>query len=207
MLATLFLGANDACIPDMSPGASSSQHVPVDEYEQYIRTIVRYLKSVNPDMVVILVTPPTLDSSKWPNRSPKVTAQYADSIRRVASEKELGVDLLDLWPNLAMEDPSLSSLSSVPNTFALGLDDMNDGLHLNASGNKKVLDGIKDIIRRRHPRLCPEDLKIKSGSGPDTSKFHYPQWDRLAMNQSDGISTESGYKQILSEWEWEWDWD
>ena len=130
VLATVFLGANDAvvCAPvdgDARAGHGGGQHVSVDEYASNIAAIVDAVRASCPCAAVLLITPPPVDSTLWPNRSipqvrrlsslfhhphPRVhparcsvprtpshdqVRPYRDAVLAVA--KERGALALDLW--------------------------------------------------------------------------------------------------------------
>ena len=77
-----------------------------------------------------------------------------------------------------------------------GLDaknDMHDGLHFNASGNKKLFQKLQHVIRARYPALTPQDF-----NGDATMQMHFPYWGELAScPDSDGSSAK------LAGWKWE----
>jgi hypothetical protein len=61
-LAVIFLGANDAALP------TRDQHVPVVEYEHYLKAIVYYLKKRSKKYGVetrfLMLTPPPVDEER-----------------------------------------------------------------------------------------------------------------------------------------------
>lgn len=52
LVVLIFFGANDACAPSL-PGSLSLQHVPVDEYEQNLVKIVKFIKGIGCNHVFI----------------------------------------------------------------------------------------------------------------------------------------------------------
>ncbi|KAJ0603778.1 putative SGNH hydrolase-type esterase domain, SGNH hydrolase superfamily [Helianthus annuus] len=58
---TVFFGANDAALTGRY---SERQHVPLDEYKENLRKIVRHLKECSPTMLIVLITPPPIDE-EW----------------------------------------------------------------------------------------------------------------------------------------------
>ena len=142
-LATLLLGSNDAA------SEQSAQHVPLHEYKENLVYIINYLKTANPGIVIILITPPNNNPSKidpsWDLRLD--VSKYARAVVELAAE--LNVDLLNLWEGTFAIDPERDLLE--------------DGLHFDVASNRKVADGIKHIITTKHPNLLPE----RSHSYPD----------------------------------------
>ncbi|XP_022007006.1 GDSL esterase/lipase At5g62930 [Helianthus annuus] len=58
---TVFFGANDAALTGRY---SERQHVPLEEYKENLRKIVRHLKECSPTMLIVLITPPPIDE-EW----------------------------------------------------------------------------------------------------------------------------------------------
>lgn len=136
-LATILLGANDAA------SSGSTQHVPLPEYKENLVFIVNYLKTnINPDVVIILITPPPNNQDKidpaWDLR--KDVNQYKTVVQELAAE--LDISLLDLWDG--------------PFAVSPRTDLLDDGLHFDVAANRKVADGVKSIVATEHPSLLPE---------------------------------------------------
>lgn len=169
LLCTVFFGAND------SVSEGETQHVPVAEYKENLVRIVVHLREITPSTVILLVTPPMVDSSQWPTRSPDKAAQYAEAVREIYSD-ELArgerIGILDLKH--------------------LTLADLRDGLHLNQSGNAKVLETIKHEIRSSFPELCPDDDE----NGNPSLEFQYPLSSTFASKSLEQLEAE------LSSWSW-----
>ena len=167
ILSTLFLGANDAV------DSNAQQHVPVDEYKENLIYIIKHLQKINPDMVIIIITPPIVDNSKWNTRNIDNVTKYANVVREISNE--FSVSLCDLWINPAIE-----------------LNDLNDGLHFGPIANEKVLNNIIDIITTKYPHILPEDTNNNTGS----LSMHYPHFLEIA-GKSPNESNE-----ILKNWKW-----
>jgi len=167
ILSTLFLGANDAV------DSIAQQHVPVDEYKDNLIYIIKHLKKIKPEMVIIIVTPPIVDNSKWNTRNIENVTKYANIVRDISNEES--ISLCDLWIDPAIE-----------------LNDLNDGLHFGPTANEKILNIIKDIITTKYPHILPEDTNNNTGS----LSMHYPQFLQIAGKSP----TESD--QILKNWNW-----
>jgi lysophospholipase L1-like esterase len=106
LLATVFLGANDACIPE-----THRQYVSLEEYAQNLKWMIDLLKSK--DIQVLLITPPPVDPARWEahclekgralDRTVENTKKYRNACIHVAAENN--VPYLDTWelflgPNL-----------------------------------------------------------------------------------------------------------
>jgi lysophospholipase L1-like esterase len=183
VLATVFLGAND------SVSNAEGQLVPVEEYKENLRAIIRHLQRCSHDAHIALITPPKVDSSLWPTRSIERVSVYADAVRALAAE-EAGagrrVHLVDLWEgDLCVEIP-----------------DLRDGLHLGFVGSNKVATGIMRLVRANIPELFPEG---DGSSCPMPS--HFPAWSAFLDVAGDGVSVnvpQSPLKaaSVASEWTW-----
>ncbi|KAF4016615.1 hypothetical protein G4228_008200 [Cervus hanglu yarkandensis] len=99
---TIFFGANDSALKDENP----KQHVPLEEFAANLRSMVRYLQSVDvPEGRLILITPPPLCEAAWAqeclqqgcklNRLNSVVGEYARACLQVA--QDCGAEALDLW--------------------------------------------------------------------------------------------------------------
>ncbi|KAL9076568.1 MAG: hypothetical protein Q9161_000900 [Pseudevernia consocians] len=98
----VFFGANDACLP----GSSTDQHVPLNEYKENLRDILKHSSVVAQKPRLILLTPPPVNEyqldeadlvwgNKDPRRSAEHTKEYADACCQVGAE--IGVAVLDVW--------------------------------------------------------------------------------------------------------------
>lgn len=184
ILATIFLGANDSVIN------AEGQLVPVEEYKENIRAIIRHLQRCNNDVHIVLITPPKVDSSMWPTRSIERVSVFADAVRALAAEEATGgrrVHLVDLWEgDICVEIP-----------------DLRDGLHLGFVGSHKVAAGIMRIVRTEIPELCPEG---DGSSCPMPS--HFPAWNAFLDVGEDGATVnvpQSPLKAVSVASEWKWD--
>ncbi|KAI7753169.1 hypothetical protein M8C21_021554 [Ambrosia artemisiifolia] len=133
---TVFFGANDAALPGRT---SERQHVPLEEYKENLRKIVRHLKECSPTMLIVLITPPPIDEEgqqqyaisvhgeKAPERTNEVTGNYANGCVEVA--KELGVSSVNLW-------------SKMQATQGWQKKYISDGLHLTPDGNNVVYEEV-----------------------------------------------------------------
>ncbi|KAM0035098.1 putative GDSL lipase/esterase, SGNH hydrolase superfamily [Helianthus debilis subsp. tardiflorus] len=140
---TVFFGANDAALTGRY---SERQHVPLDEYKENLRKIVRHLKECSPTMLIVLITPPPIDEEwqqqyaasphgekamKLPERTNEVTGIYANGCVEVA--KELGVSSVNLW-------------SKMQETQGWQKKFLSDGLHLTPDGNRVVYEEVVKVL-------------------------------------------------------------
>ncbi|XP_078692575.1 isoamyl acetate-hydrolyzing esterase 1 homolog [Branchiostoma floridae x Branchiostoma belcheri] len=126
VLVTIFFGANDASLKEMSP-----KHVPLDVYKTNLTDMLEYLQQsgLGSDQVII-ITPPALDEQAWQkhcqemgssiNRLNEVTGQYAKACCEVAAERK--VTCVDLWTAMQKEKDWQKFLD--------------DGLHLSREGSQ-----------------------------------------------------------------------
>ncbi|KAI9252423.1 SGNH hydrolase [Phascolomyces articulosus] len=156
LLATIFLGANDSALP------FALQHVPLDKFKENLNTMISMFKSpespsYNPDVRLVLITPPPLNEVQWKkrcddqggplNRTWEYSRDYAQAVRDVAQER--GVILADLWTKL----------------MDVGMDNLHeyllDGLHLNANGNKLTYELLIQTIQHHFPDIHPDNLEME----------------------------------------------
>lgn len=141
MAVTIFFGANDSALKDENP----KQHVPLEEFVANLRSMVRYLRSVDvPEGRLILITPPPLCEAAWAqeclqqgcklNRLNSVVGEDARACLQVA--QDCGADALDLWSLMQKDGQDFSSYLS-------------DGLHLSPKGNEFVFSHLWPLIEKK----------------------------------------------------------
>ena len=151
LFVTVFFGANDASLPGER---EHNQHVPIEEYEQNLRTIVTDIGHKLKETPIILITPPPLDEHAWDKycreefddlspRSNEQSKLYGERVKLVA--KEMGCSLVDSF--------SLLGGNGDVSAYEKSLE---DGLHLSAKGNQLLYDGLMDVIKRDLPELAPK---------------------------------------------------
>ncbi|OWM77355.1 GDSL esterase/lipase At5g45920 [Punica granatum] len=152
LAATVFFGANDACLPDR---CSAFQHVPLDEYKQNLRSLVSAFQKRWPNALVLLITPPPIDEvarlkfpyvespDGLPERTNKAAGAYAEACVIVA--KECGVPYVNLW----------TKMQEFPNWETAYL---SDGLHLTPAGNRIVFEEV--VIKLKDSGLCLENFSV-----------------------------------------------
>lgn len=143
-LVTLWLGTNDAALPD---GVCSSQSVPLDEYRSRLANIVNTIERYLPKRSkVLLITPPTVIDSERPSneRTNAAAGEYARACVQVAQAE--GVAILDIYSHIN------STYSDEASRSALFV----DGLHFNEHGNQLVATLIDAKI---HEIFTGDELK------------------------------------------------
>ncbi|XP_033624915.1 isoamyl acetate-hydrolyzing esterase 1 homolog [Asterias rubens] len=164
VMATVFLGANDAGLKE-----SSVQFVPLEDYSENLKAIVKYFQEggLKPSQI-ILITPPPTDDVAWDfacrekygspgNRLNANTGKYAEVCSSVAQEAKTG--LLDLW-KLMQEDKSWKRFLS-------------DGLHFSVEGSKFVSKHLNQMVlagTEHLPMILP-DWKDVDVSCPEKSLY------------------------------------
>ena len=159
----MLLGANDACLPH-SP---SKQHVALNAYRENLKTILSHPSITVHAPKILLVTPPPVNEFHLQEndlgkgysaltRVQKVTAQYADVVRELATEfKDKNVVLVDLWSALMKEGarltPNYVDDGKMIGTLEKGDDPglrtlLLDGLHLTGAGYKVFLDEVVPVV-------------------------------------------------------------
>ncbi|KAK3282006.1 hypothetical protein CYMTET_10238 [Cymbomonas tetramitiformis] len=166
-LTTVFFGANDANIPGLA-GDHSRQHVPLGEYKDNLRVILKRVKQneasdlpagANNLKAVLLITPPPVDVDAWqkhcasfkdgspdnpPNRTFEYTKQYADAAIEVG--KETGTPVLDLYAHF----------TKLPEWKTL----LCDGLHFTPEGQKEVFKAVIRAMNSEFPHLQQERVDM-----------------------------------------------
>ncbi|KAL3802108.1 hypothetical protein HJC23_010864, partial [Cyclotella cryptica] len=161
LMVTVFFGANDASLPGER---EHCQHVPIDEYEDNLRKIVKMIRATLPVEnndksqyipPILLITPPPIDEKKWDNyciqnfnelspRTNHASKAYGDKVKSVA--KDLECHVVDAFSVLGGDHPEQEAYYGKH---------LEDGLHLNELGNKLLYDGVMDVICRELPDLAP----------------------------------------------------
>ncbi|CAA3002500.1 GDSL esterase lipase At5g62930 [Olea europaea subsp. europaea] len=139
---TIFFGANDAALLGRT---GERQHVPIEEYRENLRRIVRHLKNCTPTMLIVLITPPPIDelgrlefarslygdkATELPERTNEMAAVYAKQCVELA--EELGLPSINLWSKMQKTEGWQKFLS--------------DGLHLTAEGNAIVYEEVVKVF-------------------------------------------------------------
>ncbi|GLB35385.1 putative GDSL-like Lipase/Acylhydrolase family protein [Lyophyllum shimeji] len=157
-LLTIWFGANDACI------WPSPQHVSLSKFVSNLRDWIDLVHSpdshhYSPDTRIILISPPPVntyqrredlqsrDPPKSLDRDFETTKKYAEGVREVAEEKQVGfTDVWTiLWEASGKDEQSLSRF-------------LYDGLHLNGEGYKLTFDALMQTIQDKYPELHFDNL-------------------------------------------------
>ncbi|KAH0373313.1 GDSL lipase/acylhydrolase family protein, partial [Aureobasidium melanogenum] len=169
-LMTIFLGANDARLPN-TPGFP--QTVELEQYKKNLKDIINHpmLQAHKPQL--ILLTPPPIEERKAlahdktnginvVRRTAANTAKYAEAVRQIAQEFKLPV--LDIWAAF-MKEAGWREGEPLPQNQTLA-QMLHDGLHLNPEGY--------EIIYRELMKLISEKLPEHA---PDSIPYVLPSWD------------------------------
>ncbi|KAJ3193062.1 isoamyl acetate-hydrolyzing esterase [Irineochytrium annulatum] len=166
LLMTLFLGANDAVLPDANP----RQPVTIPRYKENIKAMLATLAKEAPGAKAVLITPPPVDPSRWGvqckdkgrpvDRTVERTMSYRDAALAVASEVrgEWGANLVvvDTW-EVFLGKGKVNALYEMEAVKDL----LSDGLHLTAKGNKLLAKALLESIGSHWPELAPSSMKPK----------------------------------------------
>ena len=155
-LVTLYLGTNDAALPDSGTNETRI-HTPLDEFDTNLRSLIAllvpqysaYVSSTTPppsrylstSTALLLITPAQLNITAWQLRAqtapypPTSSLPVARSVAAAAEyatavrslASEWHIPCLDLWP--------LTGESEWQRLFS-------DGLHLTEQGNRVVYEGV-----------------------------------------------------------------
>ncbi|KAL4087679.1 hypothetical protein PRIC1_013567 [Phytophthora ramorum] len=146
-LITLWLGANDAALPD---SYAARQHVPLATYKKNLAKIVRTYQTIAPQAQILLITPPHVDDAVRKSRSSDGRAErtnatageYAQACVEVAGQ--LNVNVLDLH----------SFFNAMPESERAAC--LDDGLHFTAKGNRLVDEQLQAKIHDAFPGLVKQ---------------------------------------------------
>ncbi|ETO81681.1 hypothetical protein F444_04061 [Phytophthora nicotianae P1976] len=143
ILITIWLGANDAALPE---GGSSESHIPIDEYQENLAKLVLDFQAITPTSRILLITPPYVDDAVQKknakankgdkkglvSHSNEMAGKYARAC--VDTAKRVGVPVLDLH----------TYFNSLPKRKRKDL--LEDGLHFNTTGNALMYEKLREII-------------------------------------------------------------
>jgi lysophospholipase L1-like esterase len=153
LFCTVFFGANDAALE------GESQYVNIEQYAANLETIVTSIRKTIPaDFPIILITPPPVDEAAWiefrqlekSNRDNVNTRSYGEQVKQIAAK--LNCHVVDAWELL---DGATEERGKY----------LSDGLHLNEEGNRRLYDGLMQLLEKEYPHLAPmEDGDGKYGT-------------------------------------------
>ena len=201
-LVTLYLGTNDAALPD-SGTKESRIHTPVDEFAANLRSIIallvpQYGAHVSPgatppsqylstSTALILVTPGQVNITQWqlrnlttppypPTSSLPITRSVPATEKYAAAVRSLARDwhipCLDMWP--------LTAESEWQRMFS-------DGLHLSDAGNRVVYDEVMRLVREEYG-----ELEVR-GTGEEEDEVGRLDWDAPIYWQIDYQDIEGSF--------------
>jgi len=171
LFCTVFLGANDAALP------GERQHVPIDEYETNLGTIVTEMrKRLGSQANILLLTPPPVDEEPWrafreipkSDRTNEVAKSYGDRVKQVGRQHNCPV--VDTWDLLK----GYAAPSDVSGGYSQYL---SDGLHLNEDGQRLIYEGIMKVIQDKLPDCKP--MADDDGEGRYGTKGGVPLEEKL----------------------------
>ncbi|XP_002734595.2 isoamyl acetate-hydrolyzing esterase 1 homolog [Saccoglossus kowalevskii] len=171
-VVTIFFGANDAALLEKDP----QQHVPLEEYEQNLQSLVDYLNSVGiTNDKIIFIAPPPLDELEWEkacilkgsvlNRKNSVTGEYSRACCKVADRNK--IDCIGLWTDMQQD-------KDWKRFFC-------DGLHFSEDGARFLDDKLSPLVLEKTSHL----------------PFLYPLWDEVDAKNPE--STLDNYKAAKEE--------
>jgi len=157
LLITIFLGANDAVLSDIHP-----QYVPLNQYSENLKQMLKEIKTLHPNIRVILITPPPINERDWGNhrksqnremdRKLSVTKKYRDTCIEIG--KMENIPTLDTW-TLFLGPEGSTNWSNIEESTATFLI---DGLHFNQKGNEILFEGIISFIESHWPDMIAEKM-------------------------------------------------
>ena len=151
LVVTIWFGANDAA------AATENAHVPLNEYEDNLRAIVRHVKRAAKH-VVVLTPPPVHEPSRLKfqrekygasatgiaERTTESAGKYAAVAVRVA--EDLGVRCVDVWGLMLAHNSEEGGWPAFVGANEPG----GDGLHLSASGQEFVAAALLGSLKNTH---------------------------------------------------------
>ncbi|KAJ1567931.1 isoamyl acetate-hydrolyzing esterase [Cladochytrium tenue] len=167
-LVTLFLGANDAALPE----ANARQALPIEQFAANVRGLVAATRAAAPGAKVVVITPPPVLPAAWAphcaergralDRSVERTREFRDAclaaVDAVVQEDAAGggaawLGVVDTWAVLLGGDGSWEW------SEARCREVLSDGLHLSWEGNRLLAEAVLRLVRGRWPdELDPDRL-------------------------------------------------
>ena len=165
-LITIFLGANDAVLPDMNP----HQSVEIDQYKLNLKDMITYVHGFNENTKILLISPPPVQAQRWAefkcrelDRNSERTRSYYMACEEVYNEMKGicsdNISFLNLFSKMTSNDD----------------DCFCDGLHLSSKGNNIVFQGIMEVFENNWKELLH----------PSTLKLSYPLYHDIDDDNSE----------------------
>lgn len=149
-LITIWLGANDAALPN---GSSPAQHVPIESYKENLVTLVHSFQAMAPDSGILLITPPCVDDK----------VQQKNARKRKGNKKGLVAHSNEMAGNYARACVETASKLGLPvldlHTYFNNMTEwerknvLEDGLHLNMRGNNFMYQQLRQKIELEFPNI------------------------------------------------------
>ncbi|CCX29734.1 Similar to Isoamyl acetate-hydrolyzing esterase 1 homolog; acc. no. Q3SZ16 [Pyronema omphalodes CBS 100304] len=160
LLWTLWVGANDACLP------SYVFNVPLPTYKQNLSQMISMIRSHEPskDAKILIITPPPIDKKmlfvhhrrQGKDRDPKVTECYAEAAREVA--KETGSGLLDYFKML--DSAAREEAGTVEGDEVTLEGWATDGLHLAGKGYELLYEEFTKYVTENWPEISASKIPL-----------------------------------------------
>lgn len=179
LFCTVFLGANDAALP------GTRQHVPPDEYERNLRSVVSGVRRAYADATssssssssgetvrpplppIVLMTPPPVHATKWNEfcvasgrrsfaRTNEASRSYGERV--IGIGRDLSLPVLDVF-RLLKGDQGEDAFSPY----------LTDGVHLTEEGQELIHSGLMSLVANELPHLIPAPGKDYN---EDATSYH-----------------------------------
>jgi isoamyl acetate esterase len=132
---TLMMGSNDA--------SEGFQNVSLDNYFSNLTKMVQILKKNCSNAEIILISSPPVDESRELQRKVDTLQKYSEMAEKVSKEEK--VYFLNLWETMQMQ--------------MKWEDFLEDGLHMEESGDEFIFLEMNTFISINLPKLHPNDLE------------------------------------------------
>ncbi|GMF45227.1 unnamed protein product [Phytophthora fragariaefolia] len=150
-LITIWLGANDAALPN---GSAVAQHVPIDDYKGNLVKLVHAFKGMAPGAKILLITPPLVDDEVQQTHSERYQGAMKGVV--VHSNKMAG-----MYARACVDTATVLGLPVLDlHTYFNNLTDwtrkhvLEDGLHLNLKGNNYMYEQLRKKIDVEFPNFA-----------------------------------------------------
>eukprot|EP01080_Neovahlkampfia_damariscottae_P002040 gene2040-1547_t len=134
-LVTVLMGSNDS--------AEGAQNVSVDKFYSNLTKIIQVVKKQCPKAHIILISPPPVDEEREKYRKVDTLQKYMEMVKKISEEEK--VFFLNFWETVQMQ-------------FKWE-DFLEDGLHLEDSGNEFLYLEMKTFLDINIPELHPDNLE------------------------------------------------
>ena len=184
-LVTLYLGTNDAALPDSATNESRI-HTPLDEFSTNLRSLVAQLvpqyaghlppsstpptRYLSRHTALILIAPAQVNITHWQTRSltppypPTSSLPVTRSVAQTAHYAAAVQALASEWHIPCLNLFELSGESEWQRLFS-------DGLHFSEQGNQLVYEGIMRLVRERYGEL---EVRNDTAGAAEAGKL---EWD------------------------------